>query len=160
MSDRPVPNEQHRESHSLKGPKNRWHNHLVTTAMRDCLCKEEISLRGFYHKKNTNNNLVEQSNVTMCARLPKWYGPHCRREFCSIFSHYPTGPELQTQRLLLLFSKKMGVLSTTKIHKRPFALGLHAVTELCVSLCLTSDNWTYCILAICRQEWCVWMHRD
>jgi hypothetical protein len=37
---------------------------------------------------------------------------------------------------------------------------LNAVAELCVSLCLTSYNWTCFTLALCHQERCVRLHRD
>jgi len=42
----------------------------------------------------------------------------------------------------------MGVLSTTKFLRDLWSQRLNAVAELCVSLCLTSYNWTNCTLAI------------
>jgi hypothetical protein len=62
---------------------------------------QEEKMEDIQITQSTNDNLVEQRNVTMDVRLLL---SHClchQREFCSILSHYPTGPEPQTQRLLL-----------------------------------------------------------
>ncbi len=73
--------------------------------------------------QNINDTMVEQRNMTTDANLPLWLG-HCRqREFCSILSHYPTGPEPQTQRLQLfsLKKKKNGGVEHDEVPERPFA---------------------------------------
>lgn len=70
--------------------------------------------------QSTNDNLVEQRNVTMDASLLLWHGLCHHRDFCSILYRYPTGPEPQTQRLLL-FSKKIGGVEHNKVPERPFA---------------------------------------
>ncbi len=102
---------------------------------------------------SVDNNLVEQRNVTMDASLPLWHGHSCQREFCSIISCYPTGPEPQTQRLLSFSSKeKKGVLSTTKFLRDLLPQRLNAVIVLCVSLCLTSYTLTCRTLALVNKK--------
>jgi hypothetical protein len=71
---------------------------------------------------SVDDNLIKQRNVTMDASLPLWRGHHPQREFFSILSCYPTGPEPQTQRLLFFSSKeKNGGVKRDKVPERTFA---------------------------------------
>ena len=109
--------------------------------------------------QSTNDNLVEQRNVTMDASLLLWHGLCHHRDFCSILYRYPTGPEPQTQRLLL-FSKKIGGVEHNKVPERPFA---SEVKCCCCTLCLIVPHIIQLDMShtgTCRQERCVRLHRD
>jgi hypothetical protein len=78
---------------------------MMGSSSHDCnewnaITHEEI-MEDIQITQSTNNNLVEQRNVTMDASLLLWHGLHHQREFCSILSRYPMGTEPETQTLLL-----------------------------------------------------------
>ena len=63
--------------------------------------------------------------------------------------YLPNRAVTSNSKVAYLFLKnKMGVLSTTKFLRDLWSQRLNAVAELCVSLCLTSYNWTNRTLAI------------
>jgi hypothetical protein len=78
---------------------------MPTSLSHDCneltAITQEEKMEDVQITQSTNDNLVEQRNVTMDASLLLWHGLRHQREFCSILSRYPTGPQPQTQRLLL-----------------------------------------------------------
>ncbi len=124
-----VTSQQSLGTQSLMWPKNKWQAAASQTADTGNQVAwrhwglMEVTNKNEKHIKISNsvdNNLFKERNVTMAASLPSWHGRHCQREFCSILSHYPTGPEPQTQRLLLFSSKeKNGGVEHDEVPERP-----------------------------------------
>ncbi len=122
------------------------------------ITQEDIMERHSITQSN-NNNLVEQRNVTMGASLPLWCGLYCQWQFSSTLSPYPTGPEPQTQRMLL-YSWKEKTGMHDEVPERPFT----SEVECC--------HWTLYLIVphiiqlimlhtgTCQQERCVRLNRD
>ena len=112
---------------------------MTRSSSHDCdewtAITQEEKMEDVQITQSTNDNLVEQRNVTMDASLLLWHGLRHQREFCSILSCYPTGPEPQTQMLLMfsLKEKKIGGVEYDKVPERPFA---SEVKCCCCTLCL------------------------
>ncbi len=109
--------------------------------------------------QSTNDNLVEQRNVTMDASLLLWHGLCHHRDFCSILYCYPMGPEPQTQRLLL-FSKINWGCWTQQSSWETFCLRGWMLSLNFVSHCASHHTIGLVHTGTCWQEWCVRLHRD
>ncbi len=80
--------------------------------------------------------------------------------FCTILSHYPTGPEPQTQRLLLFSKKKKIGCWAWQSSWESFCLRGWMLLLNSVSHCASHHPIGLTHTGTCRQERCARLHRD
>ncbi len=121
QQDRPVPNKQHKESHSLKRPKNRWWDHWVMTTMSGLPFYKKRSWRHSNHTKYQQQPLVE---LRMWQLIQAY---HCgmvsivKRNSAQSSVVTQQGQNLKLKGCYCFLKRKNGGVEHNKVPERPFA---------------------------------------